>query len=154
MTAIKSLVFRIGDLEVREREYCVLRQGEPLAIEPKAFRVLLLLLRNPHRVVSKEELLNVIWGDATVTENSLARCVLKLRKALNDDVREPRYIETVATVGYRLICDVDATEEPADLHTPSPNGTKIIRPAIENGHTQELATEPALLGLAAGRRGR
>jgi len=62
MTANKSLVFRIGDLEVRESEYSVLRDGKLLAIEPKAFRVLLLLLRNPQRVVSKEELLNAIWG--------------------------------------------------------------------------------------------
>ena len=125
MTANKSLVFRIGDLEVRESEYSVIRQGKVLAIEPKAFRVLLLLLRNPQRVVSKEELLKAIWGDAAVTENSVARSVLKLRKALDDDVREPRYIETVATVGYRLICHVDASEEPAGLLDPPSNGTWI-----------------------------
>jgi DNA-binding winged helix-turn-helix (wHTH) protein len=52
MTVAKSLVFRIGDVEVRESEYSVIRAGKVLAIEPKAFRVLLLLLRNPQRVVS------------------------------------------------------------------------------------------------------
>ncbi|WP_348261137.1 winged helix-turn-helix domain-containing protein [Telmatobacter sp. DSM 110680] len=140
MTANKLFVFRFGDLEVRESEYSVVRQGKILAIEPKAFRVLLLLLRNPQRVVSKEELLKAIWGDAAVTENSVARSVLKLRKALDDDVREPRYIETVATVGYRLICHVDASEEPDGLLGASPNGTRIIQPANEN-------IDPAKLGI-------
>lgn len=147
MTANKSLVFRIGDLEVRESEYSVLRDGKLLAIEPKAFRVLLLLLRNPQRVVSKEELLNAIWGDAAVTENSVARSVLKLRKALDDDVREPRYIETVATIGYRLICHVDAIEEPSGLLDASPNGKWIVQPANENIHTGTLAIKAALPAL-------
>lgn len=147
MTTTKSLVFRIGDVEVRESEYAVVRQGKVLAIEPKAFRVLMLLLRNPQRVVSKEEILNAIWGDAAVTENSLARSVLKLRKALNDDVREPRYIETVTTIGYRLICHVDAHEEPARLLNASPNGTRLIQPAIEDmvaGKPAIGAASPAL----------
>src|ERR1700722_4348101 len=143
MTANKSLVFRIGDLEVRESEYSVIRQGKVLAIEPKAFRVLLLLLRNPQRVVSKEELLKAIWGDAAVTENSVARSVLKLRKALDDDVREPRYIETVATVGYRLICHVDASEEPAGLLDPSSNGTWIDQPTNGSLNAGKLAIESA-----------
>src|SRR5579863_7662682 len=125
MTASKFLVFRFGDVEVREGEFSVTRQGTVVAIEPKAFRVLLLLLRNPHRVVSKEELLDTVWGDAAVTQNSLARSVLKLRKALGDDVREPRYVETVTTVGYRLICHVEAHEEPAGPLDVSPNGAAL-----------------------------
>jgi Tol biopolymer transport system component len=98
-------------------------------------------LRNPQRVVSKEELLKAIWGDAAVTENSVAQSVLKLRKALDDDVREPRYIETVATVGYRLICHVDASEEPAGLLDPLPNGTGVVQPATEDLPAGTPATE-------------
>jgi DNA-binding winged helix-turn-helix (wHTH) protein/Tol biopolymer transport system component len=110
MIGNKSFVFRFSDVEVREREFSLLRAGKVLAVEPKAFRVLLLLLRTPQKVISKEELLNSVWGDTAVTEGSLTRCIWLLRRLLGDDVNEPRFIETVATVGYRLVCKVEVSE--------------------------------------------
>ena len=106
----KSFVFRFSDIEVREREFSLLKAGKVLAVEPKAFRVLLLLLRNPQKLISKEELLNSVWGDTAVTEGSLTRCIWLLRRLLGDDINEPRFIETVATVGYRLVCKVEVSE--------------------------------------------
>ena len=99
----KPFVFRFDDVEVRDREFTLLKAGQVLAIEPKAFRALLFLLRNPQRLISKEELLNSVWGDTAVGEGSLTRCIWLLRTVLGDDIRSPRYIETVATVGYRFI---------------------------------------------------
>ncbi|MEA3005165.1 MAG: hypothetical protein QOI94_434, partial [Acidobacteriaceae bacterium] len=110
MMGNKSFVFRFSDVEVREREFALLKAGTVLAVEPKAFRVLLLLLRNPQKLLSKEELLNSVWGDTAVTEGSLTRCIWLLRRLLGDDVNEPRFIETVATVGYRLVCKVEVSE--------------------------------------------
>jgi DNA-binding winged helix-turn-helix (wHTH) protein len=110
MMGNKSLVFRFSDIEVREREFSLLKAGKVLAVEPKAFRVLLLLVRTPQKVISKEELLNSVWGDTAVTEGSLTRCMWLLRRLLGDDVNEPRFIETVATVGYRLVCKVEVSE--------------------------------------------
>jgi eukaryotic-like serine/threonine-protein kinase len=110
MMGNKSFVFRFSDVEVREREFSLLKAGKVLAVEPKAFRVLLLLLRTPQKVISKEELLNSVWGDTAVTEGSLTRCIWLLRRLLGDDVNEPRFIETVATVGYRLVCKVEVSE--------------------------------------------
>ena len=125
--ASKSCVFRFGDVEVREREFTLTKAGEILPVEPKAFRVLLLLLRNPQKLIAKEELLNAVWGDAAVTENSLTRSIALLRKMLGDDTRSPRYIETVATVGYRFVCKVEVSEEgildPTDQ--PSANGSSV-----------------------------
>src|SRR5271168_1607282 len=79
MTGSKSFVFRFADIEVHEREFRLIRAGEALAVEPQAFRVLLFLLRNPQKVVRKEELLDAVWGDTAVSENSLARSVGLLR---------------------------------------------------------------------------
>ena len=107
----KSFVFRFGDVEVREGEFSLLKAGNVLAVEPKAFRVLLLLLRTPQKVILKEELLNAVWGDTAVTEGSLTRCIWLLRRLLGDDVNQPRFIETVATVGYRLVCKVEISED-------------------------------------------
>src|SRR6516164_3691935 len=103
MIAAKSSVFRFVDIIVREREFAIVKAGQWQQVEPKAFRVLLILLRNPNKLITKEELLNAVWGDAAVTENSLTRSIAVLRKALGDDSQKPQYIETVATVGYRFL---------------------------------------------------
>src|SRR5678809_591144 len=107
MTAHRDSIFRFVDVEVREREFSLVKAGEVLPVEPKAFRVLLILLRNPQKLITKEELLNAVWGDAAVTENSLTRSIALLRRLLGDDTHNPRYIETVATVGYRWLCPVE-----------------------------------------------
>ena len=60
MIGNKHNIFRFADVEVREREFSLLKEGKVLAVEPKAFRVLLLLLRNPQKLISKEELLNSV----------------------------------------------------------------------------------------------
>src|ERR1700676_2199366 len=111
MMAGKSFVFRFDDVEVREREFSLTKAGKVLSIEPKAFRTLLFLLHNPQKLITKDELLHAIWGDTAVTEGSLTRCIWLLRSVLGDDIRNPRYIETVATVGYRFICPVEVSED-------------------------------------------
>jgi len=142
----KSFVFRFADVEVREHEFSLLKAGKVLPVEPKAFRVLLLLLRNPQKLISKEELLNAVWGDTAVTEGSLTRCIWLLRRLLGDDSNEPRFIETVATVGYRLVCKVEVSESASgDLQTTDTanglsNGVLVETPA--NGEIAEAAANP------------
>ncbi len=65
--------------------------------------VLVHLAANPDRVVSKEELLTVVWDGAFVEEGALAQAIHSLRKALGDDARQPRFIQTVPKRGYRLV---------------------------------------------------
>ena len=129
----KSFVFRFADVEVREREFTLIKAGKALTVEPKAFRALLFLLHNPQRLISKEELLNSLWGDAAVTEGSLTRCIWLLRRLLEDDIHEPRYIETVATVGYRFVCPVEVSEdgyggEPAHVSAETADGAIQAKP--------------------------
>ena len=97
MMGNKSFVFRFADVEVREREFRLVKGGEVLSVEPKAFRVLLYLLHNPLKLIPKGELLDAVWGNTAVSENSLARSIALLRRLLGDDLHSPRYIETVAT---------------------------------------------------------
>jgi DNA-binding winged helix-turn-helix (wHTH) protein len=125
-----SFVFRFADIEVREREFSLTKAGECLSVESKAFRVLLILLRNPGRLIPKQELLDAVWGDAAVTENSLARAVALLHKALADEARTPRFIETVATVGYRFLCKVEASEDA--LETPGTTAEPIAAASDRN----------------------
>ncbi len=115
----KSFVFRFDDVEVREREFSITKAGKLLSVEPKAFRALLFLLHNPQKLISKEELLDTVWGDTAVTEGSLTRCIWLVRRLLGDDIHNPRYIETVATVGYRFVCPVEVAEDAHDVLEPA-----------------------------------
>jgi DNA-binding winged helix-turn-helix (wHTH) protein len=102
VTVHKSVVFSFGEFQIREGEFLLIKADEAAPVEPKAFRVLLYLLRNPGRLVTKDEILNAVWNDCSVSDNSLTRSVATLRRLLRDDVHEPRYIATVHTVGYRF----------------------------------------------------
>jgi Tol biopolymer transport system component/DNA-binding winged helix-turn-helix (wHTH) protein len=110
----KSFIFRFDDVEVREGEFSFTKAGKVSTVEPKAFRALLFLLRNPQKLISKEELIQWVWGDIAVGDGSLARCIWLLRRLLGDDINEPRYIQTVTTVGYRFVCKVEVLEDTSE----------------------------------------
>jgi TolB-like protein/Tfp pilus assembly protein PilF len=107
----KNVVFRFSDIEALESDFVLTKAGAPVAVEPKAFRVLLFLLRNAGRLVTKEEILTAVWNDCSVSDNSLTRSVATLRRMLGDDTRQPRYIATIPTLEYRFICPVTVSEE-------------------------------------------
>jgi len=108
----KRLVFRFGEFEVREQEFLLIKGSESIPVEPKAFRVLLFLLRNAGRVIRKDEIMTAVWDETAVSDNSLTRSIATLRRLLEDDSREPRYIATVQTIGYRFLCPVEITGGP------------------------------------------
>jgi DNA-binding winged helix-turn-helix (wHTH) protein/Tol biopolymer transport system component len=126
----KYFVFRFGDIEVKEREFLLIKSGEAAQVEPTAFRVLLLLLRNPGRLVTKDEILSTVWTDASVSDNSLTRSIATLRRLLGDDKREPRYIATVHTVGYRFLCDVQVITDVAGFATEN-----SLESPVDSDHT-------------------
>ena len=107
----RGCIFRFADVEVDERNFSVTKAGKVLPLEPKVFKVLQFLLHHASRVVTKDELLEAVWNDCSVSESSLTRSVAVLRRLLGDDIHEPRYIATVPTVGYRFLCDVEVTED-------------------------------------------
>lgn len=113
MTVPKSVVFKFADIEVRPSAFLVLRAGKPLPLESKAFRVLVFLLWNTGSVVKKEEILDAVWDDANVPEYSLTKSIAILRRQLGDDAREPKFIVTVHTEGYRFAYPVDVIAEEA-----------------------------------------
>ena len=77
--------------------------GEPLALAPKPFAVLCTLARTPRMLVTKNALLDAVWGHRFVTESVLKSAISDVRAVLQDDPKQPRYIETVWRRGYRFI---------------------------------------------------
>ena len=82
------------------------RGGDTVGLTPKAFDTLVVLLRNRHRLVRKDELMSAVWADSFVSEDSLTQNITALRRALGDDSHQPEYISTVPRRGYRFIAQV------------------------------------------------
>src|SRR3954451_13130957 len=110
--SVKPPVFRFDNVTVESEQYRVLKDGEPVALEPKAFQVLLYLLQQRGRLITKDELLDAVWADSFVTQNALTRVIAQLRRALGDTSQNSRYIETVPTRGYRFIAQVEEFDVP------------------------------------------
>jgi len=84
-------------------DQCLWFGDERVALTPKAYGLLLYLAERPGRLVTKDELLDRLWGDAIVTDGVLKVCVRELRIALRDDARAPRWIETRHRRGYAFL---------------------------------------------------
>jgi TolB-like protein/DNA-binding winged helix-turn-helix (wHTH) protein/Flp pilus assembly protein TadD len=106
----KSLIYQFDDVRVDVERFEVVKADIRAHLEPKAFAALVFLIEHRGRLVEKKELLDGVWKDAFVTENAMTRVIAQLRKALGDDSKEAKYIETVPTRGYRFIADVQVTQ--------------------------------------------
>ena len=95
--------YRFGEVIVDAAAHTLVRAGEPQTIEPKAFAVLLVLLRRANEMVGRDELLDAVWGHRHVTPGVLTRAIAQLRHALDDDFHHPMYIQTQHALGYRFI---------------------------------------------------
>jgi DNA-binding winged helix-turn-helix (wHTH) protein/tetratricopeptide (TPR) repeat protein len=98
----EKVFYEFGPFRVDAEREMVLRAGCPVPLTPKAFHVLLVLVRNGTEMVSKEDLLKTIWPDTFVEEGNLSRQVFMLRKALGEGPQDHRYIVTIPGRGYRL----------------------------------------------------
>jgi len=117
---LSNPVFSFFEYKIVTARREILCDGESLAVEPKVYELLLYLLENGDRAVSKEELQDEIWPNVIVTESALTRCVMKARQIVGDEARNPRVIGTVPKGGYRFIAPVERlAEENAAGHSKS-----------------------------------
>ena len=103
-------LYRFGQFALDSRRRTLSRASSPIALTPKAFDVLLFLAQNPNRLVTKEELLQAVWGDTFVEEGNLKQQISHLRKALGDNSEDTRLIVTIARKGYQFTVDVTVAE--------------------------------------------
>jgi DNA-binding winged helix-turn-helix (wHTH) protein/predicted ATPase len=141
--------------------------GRSIPLNPKAFDVLAVLLERRGSLVSKDELLDAVWRDASVADGVLKVSVAEIRKALGDSATTPRFIETVHRRGYRFVAAVAGGEEPSPrpgAATPSVRaGALVVWPPCDTtagpeptgfvGRGAELATlDGHLTRMLAGER--
>jgi TolB-like protein/DNA-binding winged helix-turn-helix (wHTH) protein/cytochrome c-type biogenesis protein CcmH/NrfG len=105
-----SNLYRFGQFVLDPGRRMLSRADAPVSLTPKAFDVLLFLAQNPSRLVTKEELLEAVWGDTFVEEGNLTQYISHLRKALGDNSEDARLIVTIARKGYQFTADVTVAE--------------------------------------------
>lgn len=92
-----------GDVRFNAHTGELQRDGRVARLTPRAAALLTALLEGAPGLVTKEQLLNRVWGGRAISDEALTSCILELRRALDDDARNPRYIETRHRRGYRLM---------------------------------------------------
>ena len=144
-----QVVYRCGDCELDTANRIFRKGGTEYALEPKVFAVLTQLVMRPGELLTREQLLDAVWGHRYVTPSTLNRVIALARRSLADDAEEPRFIQTVHGSGYRYVGPVEKTSAtpaeprarfapPASVRLPAPLHTLI-------GRENELSQIDALL---------
>ena len=146
----KQGFYEFGPFRLDPAQQQLFEDGKPVSLTPKAFDTLLTLVRNHGRLVSKEELLQIVWPDAFVEESTLAQNVFRLRKLLGNGTADTLYIETVPKRGYRFIAPVQETpaaplpQKARFLHWPIIAGVCFLSVAIILVAYRNLRPHPVL----------
>jgi eukaryotic-like serine/threonine-protein kinase len=107
-------LYEFGPFRLDPAKRLLLREGDPVALTPKAFETLLLLVKNRDRALLKDELMSRLWPDSFVEEANLSQTIFVLRKILGDTAQDQRYIVTVRGTGYRFAEPVRENKEKDD----------------------------------------
>ena len=125
----EPLRLRFATFELDEADARLTRDGKPIPLAPRPFAVLCALARTPRTLVTKDALLDAVWGHRFVSDSVLKTTVSALRAALDDDAREPQYIETVSRRGYRFIGAVSGAGARVGSTTPMLTDTFEVAPS-------------------------
>ena len=143
MSALGKPVYRFAGFTLEPAEHRLSAAGKPIALTPKVFDTLVLLVERAGHVVSKDELMKELWPRGYVDDSNLTKHIWLIRRALGESEKESRLIETVPKLGYRFIAPVSTAEDPPP---PLPAAT----PAAETARRPAIAP-PAIAASARGR---
>ncbi len=114
MTNGPKLLYEFGPFQVDPAKQVLLRENQPVAITPKVFETLLILIRHNRDVVTKDDLIKGVWPDSFVEESNLSQNIFVLRKTLGDTPEDRRYIATIPGRGYRFVAEVRMVAQDGD----------------------------------------
>jgi len=115
--------YRFGDFEIDPLAGLLTRSGQPLELPRRVFDCLVCLIERQPGAVSRDALIQQVWGRANVSDNQLAKTILRLRRALGDSGEAPRHIGTVPGYGYRWLAPLQPAADPPEhiaIDSPSP----------------------------------
>jgi len=115
-----NLVYEFGPFRLEVKEHRLVHGGRAIPLTDKAFETLHVLVERHGTLVSKRDLMNAVWPEASVEENNLDRNISAVRKALGERAGGRQYIETVPRIGYRFVARLSAKPAKDPSHSPSP----------------------------------
>ena len=125
MSSLINHLYKFDDFTIDVDQRVLLRDGKLVSLTPKVFDTLLILVESRGRIVEKEELKRRLWPDTFVDEANIAFNIQQVRKCLNDDARNPRYVGTVPRRGYRFLVDVEVV---SSKQTPAAEVNSVVAP--------------------------
>lgn len=140
MSIARGGLYRFDEFELNLARRTFARNGVPVAISPKAFEVLCYLVANAGRVVTKDELLNVVWPESFVEESNLAQHVFSLRKALGD---RAGCIVTIPGRGYQFTAQVQVVATRPEAQLPQEQVAQVDNYLVQHTSTQIVVEESA-----------
>jgi Tol biopolymer transport system component/DNA-binding winged helix-turn-helix (wHTH) protein len=149
MSAEINPIYEFGNFRLDAREKILLCDEKPLAVTPKVFETLQIFVENPGRLLAKDELIQKLWQDRFVEESNLTFNIKMLRKALQDNPRSPRFIETVPRRGYRFIAEVRENSGGARRLEQKAEGVDLVSPAPAVSRAVEARPHHSYLSIAA-----
>src|SRR5262249_38372832 len=136
-------IYEFGPFRLDPEKQTLLRDDEPIALAPKAFQLLLTLVRHGSETVSKEELMKSVWPDTFVEETNLTRNIFALRKALGES-EQNRYIVTAPGRGYRFAEGVRLLPD-AELSVVAASHSKVQIEVKETIHWARILIPTVIL---------
>ena len=130
----------------------LVREGREVPLIPRYFDLLLLLIERRQVAVERREIFDRVWSDVTVSESALSQAVRTLRRTLDDDPREPRFIRTVSRHGYQFVFP-EVIEEADDAAWPHLGGGQITVSADSSAPARAAEPELAAPGSTAAAMG-
>jgi DNA-binding winged helix-turn-helix (wHTH) protein len=137
----------LADCTLELATWQLLRAGQPVHLAPRPFQVLLYLIENRERMVSRAELLEQFWEGHDGYDGSLSKCIGAIRRALGDQAEQPRFIATRWAEGYRYIGPLEEQSvevEPSYVELEQP-----IRLVVAAGTSKRVSASPSFTALAA-----
>jgi DNA-binding winged helix-turn-helix (wHTH) protein/tetratricopeptide (TPR) repeat protein len=142
VSKVLKTCFEFGPFHLDAAERLLLRDGQPVALPPKVFDTLLVLVQSSGHLVEKDELMTKLWPDTFVEEATLARNISDLRKALSEDTGQHQYIETVPKRGYRFVASVKFAEADTILVQRRSKLRTVVEEVVEATSSRSLAVLP------------
>ncbi|WP_144213036.1 winged helix-turn-helix domain-containing protein [Shewanella donghaensis] len=132
------MLFRFNNIEIDTERYQISKEGLALSIEPKVYDLIIYLIENRSRIISRDELLTQVWAGREVSDTTLSNHIKSARKALGDNGEQQKVINTIRSRGYHFIADVAEYKEP--LSTPGNDSNNSTDSPINQTNSKPAAT--------------
>jgi TolB-like protein/Tfp pilus assembly protein PilF len=142
MVSESKMIYAFGPFRLDASQHLLFNGDSTVPLTPKAFEVLVMLVQNSGRILEKDKIIKDIWLETYVGEATLAQNIFTLRKALGDDQKERRYIETIPKRGYRFIAPVEEVRPEVISTSTTPATINETAIKTQDNITTSLAVLP------------